>query len=165
MSWRGDPVVGAAVCFDWGGRGNWDDMHVGVVTSVLDGGRFRTIEGNYASSVMHVLRDMTYVRGFASFPFENDEVVQRMFEIHIPPGESLIANLKHPDGGEAILVSDGGVLCFDCPFNGNTVGKDYMQPDHKPARLELNPASTPQNGKPWYLIVDQHGHKYGDGGF
>lgn len=71
MRWVGTPIVGAAACFDWGGRGNWNDMHVGVVTSVLSGGRFRTIEGNYRDSCQRVLRDMKFVRGFATFPFDD----------------------------------------------------------------------------------------------
>lgn len=70
MTWSETPVRGAAVCFDWEGRGNWADMHVGIVTDVLDGGRFRTIECNYRDSCQRVLRDMTYVRGFACFPDE-----------------------------------------------------------------------------------------------
>lgn len=71
MGWTGTPTRGAAVCFDWEGRGNWADMHVGIVTEVLPGGKFRTIEGNYADGVFRVLRDMTYVRGFATFPFDD----------------------------------------------------------------------------------------------
>lgn len=73
MHWSTTPVRGSAVCYDWEGRGNWADMHVGIVTDVLDNGRFRTIEGNYADSVERVLRDMTYVRGFACFPFADDQ--------------------------------------------------------------------------------------------
>lgn len=71
MGWSSAPVRGSAVCFDWAGHGNPNDMHVGVVTEVLDGGRFRTIEGNYHDSCQRVLRDMKYVRGFATFPFED----------------------------------------------------------------------------------------------
>lgn len=71
MTWSATPVRGSAVCFDWEGRGNPADMHVGIVTDVLDGGRFRTIEGNYRDRCDRVLRDMTYVRGFAVFPFDD----------------------------------------------------------------------------------------------
>lgn len=71
MRWVGSPIRGAAVCFDWKGKGNWEDMHVGTVTSVLGDGRFRTIEGNYRDSCQRVLRDMKFVRGFAMFPFED----------------------------------------------------------------------------------------------
>lgn len=70
MGWTRKPVRGAVVCFDWNGHGNPADMHCGIVTDVLDGGRFRTIEGNYHDSCQRVLRDMTYVRGFATFPFD-----------------------------------------------------------------------------------------------
>jgi len=165
MGWTSVPTRGAAVCFDFGGRGNWGDMHTGVVTEVLSATRFRTIEGNYQNRCDRVLRDTKYVRGFATFPFES-EGVQQMFDIKLPPGVSMIANLMHSEtGGEAILLSDGGILCFDCPYAGNVLGKDYMKGGHEPRRLEHNPNYTPDNGKPWYIVVDQHEHGYGHDGF
>lgn len=70
MSWTRVPTLASAVCFDFGGRGRYGDMHTGLVTNVRRGGRFDTIEGNYHDRCDQVLRDMTYVRGFAVFPFE-----------------------------------------------------------------------------------------------
>lgn len=70
MGWSKDPVLGAAVVFDWKGRGNPADMHTGVVKEVISRTRFRSIEGNYHDSCAEVLRDTLYVRGFATFPFE-----------------------------------------------------------------------------------------------
>jgi hypothetical protein len=70
MGWSTTPVVGAATVFDWEGRGNPADMHTGVVKEVLPDGRFRDLEGNYHDRYDEVLRDMKYVRGFATFPFE-----------------------------------------------------------------------------------------------
>lgn len=164
MGWTGIPTLGAAVCFDFGAKGNWADMHTGIVTEVLSSTRFRTIEGNYQNQCMRVLRDTKFVRGFATFPFES-EVIQPMYNIKLPPGVAMVANLKHPEtGGEAILLSDGGVLCFDCPFNGNVLGKSYFAGD-TPVRLELNPNYTPTNGKPWYIVVDQDNQRYGHDGF
>lgn len=71
MGWTRTPTKGAAVCFDWNGRGNPADMHVGIVSSVLNATQFRTIEGNYRDRCDRVLRDMKYVRGFATFPFDD----------------------------------------------------------------------------------------------
>lgn len=165
MGWSNVPIRGAAVCFDFGGRGNWADMHTGLVTDVLSSTRFRTIEGNYQNRCDRVLRDTKFVRGFATFPFESEEVMADM-DIKLPPEVSMLSHLKHPlTGGEAILLSDGGVLCFDCDFFGNVLGKDYMKPDHQPRRLEHNPNFRPDNGKPWYIVIDQHGHGYGHDGF
>lgn len=70
MGWSRSPVRASAVCFDFGGRGNWADMHTGLVYQVLNANQFRTIEGNYHDQCTRVLRDMKYVRGFATFPFE-----------------------------------------------------------------------------------------------
>lgn len=70
MGWSRVPVVGAASIFDWEGRGNPADMHVGVVKEDLGGGRFRNLEGNYRDMYTEVLRDMKFVRGFATFPFD-----------------------------------------------------------------------------------------------
>lgn len=165
MGWSSVPVKGAATVFDFGGRGNPSQMHTGVVQQVLSASRFWNIEGNYQNRCDRVLRDTKFVRGFATFPFES-EVIVPMFKITLPPGVSMIANLAGPDGkGEAILLSDGGVLAFDCEYNGNVLGKDYMKPDHIPARLAPNPKYAPGNGKPWYIVVDQHGHEYGHDGF
>jgi hypothetical protein len=69
IGWSSRPVRGAAVCFDWSGQGNPNDMHVGIVTDVISPTLFRTIEGNYNNSVQKVLRNMSYVMGFATFPF------------------------------------------------------------------------------------------------
>lgn len=71
MRWSPTPVRGAATIFDWEGRGNPNDMHTGGVKEVLEGNRFRDLEGNYRNRFDEVLRDMTYVRGFAVFPFED----------------------------------------------------------------------------------------------
>jgi len=167
MGWTGIPTRGAAVCFDFGGHGNPAQMHTGVVTDVLSSTRFRTIEGNYQDQCQKVLRDTKFVRGFATFPFEKEVThVEEEFHLVAPPGVAEIAKLKHPDGGVAILQSDGGVKCWFAPFDGNVVGKDYMADGgHKPARLAPNPNYTPDNGKPWYIVVDQHGHEYGHDGF
>lgn len=169
MGWTSIPTLGAAVCFDFGGKGNPSQMHTGVVIELQDHNRFWVQEGNSGDRCRRVLRDMKYVRGFATFPFESPTpipVVTSMFNIKLAPNVAMIANLKHPEsGGEAILLSDGGVLCFDCDFPGNVLGKDYMKPDHIPQRLEINPKYAPGNGKPWYVVVDQHEHKYGLDGF
>lgn len=166
MGWTGIPTLGAAVCFDWNGRGNPADMHTGVVTEVLSSTRFRTIEGNYQNRCDRVLRDTKYVRGFATFPFESEvNHVEEEFHLVAAPGVAEIAKLKHPDGGVAILMSDGGVKCWFSPYDGNVLGKDYMKPDHHPARLAPNPRYAPGNGKPWYIVIDQHGHEYGHDGF
>lgn len=165
MGWTGIPTVGAAVCFDFGARGNPAQMHTGIVSEALSSTRFRTIEGNYQNMCARVLRDTKFVRGFATFPFVSEEVRMPKFNIVLPPGVAMVANLEHMGGGEAILLSDGGVLCFDCPFQGNVVGKSYFPVGHKPVDLEYNPNYTDGNGKPWYVIVDQHGHKYGHDGF
>lgn len=165
MRWSSVPIRGAAACFDFGGRGNPAQMHTGIVSDVLSATRFRNIEGNYQNRCARVLRDTKFVRGFAMFPFESEEVMPEM-NLVLPPGVAMISHLIHPlTGGEAILLSDGGVLCFDCDFNGNVVGKSYMKPDHSPRKLALNPNFTPENGKPWYIIGDQHDHWYGHDGF
>lgn len=70
MGWSHTPVLASAVCFDWKGNGNPADMHVGLVTEIIDPIRFRTIEGNYRDRCARVLRDMKFVRGFATFPFD-----------------------------------------------------------------------------------------------
>lgn len=70
MGWTRKPTRASAVCFDFGGRGNWADMHTGVVYEVLNSTQFRTIEGNHHDRCDRVLRDMKYVRGFATFPFD-----------------------------------------------------------------------------------------------
>lgn len=165
MKWSSVPIRGSAVCFDFGGRGRPADMHTGVVTEVLSTTRFRTIEGNYQNRCDRVLRDTKFVRGFATFPFESEEVMPDM-HIVLPPGVAMVSHLIHPTtGGEAILLSDGGVLCFDCDFDGNLVGKSYFPNGHEPRKLKLNPNYTSTNGKPWYIIGDQHGHDYGHDGF
>lgn len=71
MGWTKTPTRGAAVCFDFGGRGNPGDMHTGIVSSVLNSTQFRTIEGNHHDRCDRVLRDMKFVRGFATFPFDD----------------------------------------------------------------------------------------------
>lgn len=71
LSWTRTPVRGAIACYDWGRRGNPNDMHTGVVRDVLANGRFRAIEGNYRDRCEVVLRDMTYVMGFAVPPFDD----------------------------------------------------------------------------------------------
>jgi peptidoglycan hydrolase-like protein with peptidoglycan-binding domain len=70
MGWTRTPTRGAAVCFDFGGRGNPADMHTGVVSAVLNPTQFRTIEGNHHDRCEREIRDMKFVRGFATFPFE-----------------------------------------------------------------------------------------------
>lgn len=74
MGWTRTPTVGSAVCFDFGGRGNPGDMHTGIVTSNTAEVPFRTIEGNHRDRCDRVLRDMKYVRGFATFPFEESSI-------------------------------------------------------------------------------------------
>lgn len=71
MSWTNLPVRGAAAIFDWKGHGNPADMHTGIVKDVDTVNRFWNIEGNYRDRCTVVLRDMTFVRGFAKFPFED----------------------------------------------------------------------------------------------
>lgn len=70
MWWSDRPVYASAVCYDFGRRGNPANMHTGLVYDVLAAGQFRTIEGNYRDRVDRWLRDMTFVRGFACFPFD-----------------------------------------------------------------------------------------------
>lgn len=70
MRWTRTPTLGAAVCFDFGGRGRPVDMHTGIVIEVFNSTQFRTIEGNHRDRCEVVIRDMKYVRGFATFPFE-----------------------------------------------------------------------------------------------
>jgi len=69
MKWTRVPTLASAVCFDFVGRGNPKDMHTGLVVNLRGGRLFDTIEGNYHDRCAQVLRDMTYVRGFAVFPF------------------------------------------------------------------------------------------------
>lgn len=71
LTWSTTPVVGAIVCFDFGGHDNPADMHTGVVKQPLDGGRFRSIECNHHNRCEEVLRDMKYVMGFAIPPFQD----------------------------------------------------------------------------------------------
>lgn len=85
----------------------------------------------------------------------------------LAPGVSIVDYVKHPDGGIAQLLSDGGVWCFDCPFMGNVFGKDYFK-GKKATAIELNPhAEYPQHvGEwPWYIIRDEHNNPYGLTGF
>ena len=92
--------------------------------------------------------------------------VEPMYELSLPPGVTMKAHLKHPGGGVAVLLSDGGVLAFDCPMPGNVVGRKWFW-EHGgiPARLVPNPKFATDKSKPWYLVRDQHGHNYGDDGF
>jgi peptidoglycan hydrolase-like protein with peptidoglycan-binding domain len=85
MGWSPTPVRGAAAIFDWKGRGNPGDMHVGGVDELLDGGRFWDLEGNYKDRSARVLRDMTFVRGFATFPFDDATPVAPAPDQPTPP--------------------------------------------------------------------------------
>ena len=71
LRWTQIPERGAIVCYDWHGRGNWGDMHTGVLRDILVDNRFRAIEGNYRDRCEVVLRDMTHVMGFAVPPFDD----------------------------------------------------------------------------------------------
>lgn len=168
MGWSSIPIVGSVPCFDFGGRGNPSEMHTGLVYEVIDSNRFRDVEGNYQNRVDRVLRDTKFIRGFATFPFESEATeVEEEFHLLPAPNVAEISKLKHPDGGVAILLSDGGVKCWFAPYAGNVIGKPYMTDGgiHIPRRLAHNPNYTPTNGKPWYIIIDNHGHKYGHDGF
>lgn len=126
MGWVGTPVRGAAVCFDWEGRGNPADMHVGIVTDVLDGGRFRTVEGNYRDRCDRVLRDMTYVRGFATFPF--DDSVAPAGPAPAPPQPQASPELRFGSTGghvqrlQTIIAQHaGGNMPIDGQFGNHTL--------------------------------------------
>lgn len=75
MGWTREVTVASAVCLDFGGRGNWSDMHTGLVTRRLNATQFRTIEGNHHDRCERVIRDMKFVRGFATFPFDGAVIV------------------------------------------------------------------------------------------
>lgn len=74
MRWTRTPILGAAACFDFGGRGNWGDFHTGWVSEVINGSQFRTIEGNHRDRCERQIRDMKFIRGFATFPYEDGPV-------------------------------------------------------------------------------------------
>lgn len=121
MGWTRTPTRGAAVCFDFGGRGNPSDMHTGVVSQVLNASQFRTIEGNHHDRCERVLRDMKFVRGFATFPFE-DSVVQPQPQPQ-PTGQQedsdLVANLptlQRGSTGQAVKNLQGLLKAANRPL-------------------------------------------------
>lgn len=126
MTWTATPTRGAAVCFDWEGRGQWDDMHVGIVTEVLDGGKFRTIEGNFADGVFRVLRDMRFVRGFATFPFSDSDVPGGPTPQPNPPAQGRPVLRQGSKGGDVsylqtvIYEHAGGNIAIDGDFGPQT---------------------------------------------
>lgn len=92
------------------------------------------------------------------------EVVEPMFSppLSMPP---IVATLKHPKGGVALLGEDGSVWAFDCPYEGAPNGKAYFA-GRKAARLIYNPKFPRRGtGKPWYVVVATTGEEYGHGGF
>ena len=122
MSWSETPVRGSAACFDWEGHGNPNDMHVGIVTEVLDGGRFRTIEGNYRDRCDRVLRDMTYVRGFAVFPFEDSPAAPQSGPAQTPAPAPAPELRQGSRGGSVAMVQ---TIIRDHVDNGIAVDGDF----------------------------------------
>ena len=100
MGWTRTPTRGAAVCYDWKGNGNPNEMHVGVVEEVLQNGTFWAIEGNYHDQCLRVLRDMKFVNGFATFPFDGASVPTPP---PAPPAQSTDGNPYCP------LATDGAI--------------------------------------------------------
>lgn len=76
--------------------------------------------------------------------------------------EPIVAELKHPEGGVALLAASGAVYAFDCPHQGGANGKAYFA-GRKAALLEPNP--QPGEGRPWYVIRTTSGEVYGLTGF
>lgn len=107
MGWTRNPTRGAAVCFDWTGRGDPNQMHTGLVYEVLGGGQFRTIEGNYKDRCDRWLRDMRYVNGFATFPFN---LTPDPGQVPIPPPpekeEDMVCLVQGDGGDQAWYVTD-----------------------------------------------------------
>lgn len=68
MSFGSTPEVGTVVLYDLEGAGM--ATHTGFVDEVLDDGTFMTTEGNWGNKVTNLHRDMKYVRGFVSIPFD-----------------------------------------------------------------------------------------------
>lgn len=89
MWWSEVPIYASAVCFDWKHNGNPADMHTGLVVDVHGDGTIRTCEGNYRDRVAEWTRDMTFVRGFACFPFESTEPTPVPVPPTPPPKEKI----------------------------------------------------------------------------
>lgn len=123
MSWSDIPVVGSAVCFDWKGHGNPNDMHTGLVYFDLENGQFRTIEGNYRNRVDRWLRDMKYVRGFACFPYGESPQPQPIPQPP-PEDEDMKVHLYQANPGTA-----DGVVPTDDVF---VVAEDHLSFRHAP---------------------------------
>lgn len=115
MSWQASPEPGDIVCLDFGGRGNWQQMHTGVVVEVLSGGRFWTSECNYQNKSQRVLRDRKYVRGFARIAWDMAAPVPVPEPVPQPqpqpsPGgtnEVQTPTLKQGSRGHAVIALQG----------------------------------------------------------
>lgn len=72
-SWHGidDGEPGDLICYDWGGAGNPNNMHVGMVEAREWGGGYTTIEGNRKDMVARWTNQRASVMGFARPPFDN----------------------------------------------------------------------------------------------
>lgn len=156
MSWSSSPVRGAATIFDFGGKGNPSDMHTGAVRDILAGSKFNNIEGNHRDRCEVVLRDMTYVRGFAVFPFEAPAAPAPR-----PFGGTIVNGAKHPKQGHALVGADGGVFCYNgAPFFGSLPGLKV-----KPSAPIVSIAWTKSGNGYWLLGMDGGVFNFGDAKF
>lgn len=162
MGWSSVPVLGSAACFDYSGVGDPNHFHTGFVYDLLyvvngqavpipgsvnpysiDRSRlmFRTIEGNYADRVDRWLRDMKYIRGFATIPYTTTPAPAPTPPPHqetdVEP-TILVSNPNMPPGHKETLQFKLNVLS-GIVFVKNVIGKTWDK--LAPLPFNLHPIS------------------------
>lgn len=160
LRWTRTPTRGAIVCFDFGGRERWGDMHTGVVRDVLADQWFRAIEGNHRDRCEVVLRNMKFVMGFAVPPFENSEIVKPT-PVPVVFGGTIMNGVNRAQGGYALFGPDGGVFNYEgSPFFGSLPSKGI-----KPNAPIVSMAWTLSGNGYWLLGEDGGVFPFGDAPF
>lgn len=158
LKWTHVSSRGALACYDFGGRGNPNEMHVGGVRDLLADQWFRAIEGNHNDRCEVVLRDMKFVMGFAVPPFEDSAVPS-------PPvqsfGGTIMNGANRAQGGYALVGPDGGIFNYEgSPFFGSLPANGI-----KPNAPIVSMAWTLSGNGYWLLGEDGGVFPFGDAPF
>lgn len=158
LKWAHVPSRGALSCYDFGGRGRPQDMHVGGVRDLLANQWFRAIEGNHRDRCEVVLRNMKFVMGFAVPPFEDSVILAPSAQSF---GGRVMNGANRAQGGYALVGPDGGVFNYEgSPFFESLPARGV-----KPNTPVIAMAWTLSGNGYWLLEEGGGVHAFGDAPF